>query len=997
MTRKISKRATAKDDKSLRAIATVPEPRGEEKQDVLVVAVGASAGGLEAFTDLLSHLPADTGLAFVLIQHLDPKHESILTELISHSTKMRVLEVKNGMAVEPDHVYVIPPNTTMTIRDHTLQLTAREDTRGQHMAVDIFMRALAEAQGARSIGIILSGSGTDGSLGLAEIQAQGGVTFAQDETSAKQDGMPRSAIASGCVDFVLPPVDIARELTRIALHPYVARPQKDEAADIVPAQHAALNTIFQMIRKSTGVDFSHYRDSTIRRRIQRRMIVYKIDSLPRYVKYVQENPAELKALYQDMLINVTSFFRSPSMFEALKKKILPAIVKNRSGNAPLRVWAPGCSSGEETYSLAITLLEFLGDKASSQPVQIFGTDVSETSINKARNGLYPENIQGDVSPERLRRFFVKTEHGYRINKNIRDMCIFAKHNLLADPPFSQMNLICCRNLLIYLEAPLQKSVMSLFHYALKPEGFLVLGSAEGVGMMTNLFTLEDRTNKIFMKRSTAARPAMAFSMLRQAQNDEPGGRPHVAARGDQQLSAADAQKEFDRRLLQQFTPAAVFVDEGLEVVHSRGDVDRYLKLSPGRASLSILKMAREGLGLDLRNAIMRAKKENVTVRREHVQVKSDHSTRDVNFEVIPLRVPNTRAPYLMIVFEEAGAEEKPRAGKRAATATAKESSSKQVSKLEQELAATTEYLNTVIENQEASNEELQSANEEILSSNEELQSTNEELETAKEELQSVNEELTTVNDELRNRNQEITLANNDLMNLLNSIDVPVVMLGGDLAIRRFTPEAQRILGLIPGDIGRPFNTVNAGVETADLHKLVIQVMSDFIPIERQVRVRSGKSYFLRITPYRTQENRVEGVVLTLTLALTDEQRGEATVAQHPSEFMLVLDPGLHIKAATPSFYRTFQVSPESVQNHPIHRLNHVIADNPGLQQALQKAEHTSEHIAPFMVELKTDGERRKFECRLERVALPGGGNMITLSLLAPFTDQQRLEASTSKT
>jgi two-component system CheB/CheR fusion protein len=995
---KLANKAKAKADRSLRSIATIPESKDEDRDDVIVVAVGASAGGLEAFTDLLTHLPVDTGMAFVFVQHLDPKHESMLTELISRSTKMRVLEVKNGMRVEPDHVYVIPPNTTMSIHDHTLGLTAREETRGQHMAVDIFMRALAEAQEPRSIGVILSGSGTDGTLGLGEIQAQGGVTFAQDETSAKHDGMPRSAIAAGCVDFVLPPAEIARELTRIARHPHVARPRKDAAADLVPMQHAGLNTIFQLIRKNNGVDFSHYRDTTIRRRIQRRMIVHRIDTLPRYVNYVQHNPAELKALFQDMLINVTSFFRGASMFQALKKNILPAIVKSRPANTPLRVWAPGCSSGEETYSLAITFLEFLGDRGVSQAVQIFGSDVNEASINKARNGLYPENIQGDVSPERLRRFFVKTEHGYRINKNVRDMCIFAQHNLLADPPFSQMDLICCRNLLIYLEAPLQMNVISLFHYALKPQGFLVLGNAEGVGLMTSLFTLEDRANKIFMKRSTATRPAMAFSMLRHAEQDEPGGRAHVAGGGDAQLPAAEAQKEFDRRLLQQFTPAAVFIDEGLEVVHSRGDVDRYLRLSSGRATLSILKMAREGLGLELRNAIERAKKENVTVRREHVQVKSNHAARDVTFEVIPLRVANTRDPYLMIVFEEASAEAKARAGKRGATTMRTGSASKQAQKLEQELAATTEYLHTLIENHEATNEELQSANEEILSSNEELQSTNEELETTKEELQSVNEELTTVNDELRNRNQEITLANNDLMNLLMSIDVPVVMLGSDLAIRRFTPEAQRILGLIPGDVGRPFDNVNAGVETADLHKLVVQVMSDFIPIERQVRVRSGKSYFLRITPYRTHENKVEGAVLTLTLALTDTQRGEAAAAAHPSEFMLVLDPELHIKAATPSFYRVFQVSPESVQNRPIQGLNHVLGDNPALQEALRKAEHTGENIAPFTVELKTgEGNRRRFECRLERVSLPGGGNMITLSLLAPFTDQQRREASTAKT
>jgi two-component system CheB/CheR fusion protein len=985
-----SRKARAKDSESLKSIAATPqsEPKEKEKENIVVVAIGASAGGLEAFTELLSHLPPNTGMAFVLVQHLDPKHESMLTELISRSTRMPVQEVKNGMGIEPDHVYVIPPNATMTIHDHTLRLTAREETRGQHMAVDSFMRALAEAQGHNAIGVILSGSGTDGTLGLAEIQAQGGVTFAQDETTARHDGMPRSAIAAGRVDFVLPPSEIARELTRIASHPYIARASRDEATDPVPEQHVGLNTIFQLIRKSTGVDFTHYRHTTIRRRVQRRMIVHKIDALPRYVKYVQQNPAELKALFQDMLINVTSFFRNPSVFEGLKKRVFPAILKKHPGNAPIRIWAPACSSGEETYSLAIALLEFLGDTGSPLHVQIFGSDVSETSINKARSGLYPENIQGDVSPDRLRRFFLKVEGGYHINKNVRDLCIFAQQNLLVDPPFSQMDLICCRNLLIYLEAPLQKNVISLFHYALKPDGFLVLGTAESVGTLGNLFSLEDRANKVYAKRSTAMRPSVAFSMGRLPEKIEPGARPHLVGRKEPSWNAAEAQKEFDRRLLQQFAPAAVFVDEALEVVHSRGNVDRYLKLSSGRATLSILKMAREGLSLELRNAIARARKENVTVRREHVELKTDHSVRNVTFEVIPLRIANTHEPYLMVVFEQAGAEQRRPLGKRGVAPIRKDTSSKRLLKLEQELAATTEYLHTVIENQEATNEELQSANEEILSSNEELQSTNEELETAKEELQSSNEELTTVNDELRSRNLEITHANNDLLNLLASSDVAVIMLGSDLVIRRFTPEAQQILGLIPGDVGRPFDNINAGLNIPNLHDLISNVISDFIPFEREVRVRSGKTYILRATPYRTGENRVQGAVITL-IGLPETLR-EAKAG----EFVLVLDPALRVKAASPSFYRAFQLSPESVQNRPLDRLNHFVSGNPELQKALQTAQQTSETIPPFTIELRMDGDaRKKFECRLERILLDGGANVITLTLHTPPPAQKSAQTN----
>ena len=495
------------------------EERPAQPDDVPVVAIGASAGGLEAFTELLSHLPCDTGMGFVLVQHLDPKHESMLTELISRSTTMPVVEVQDGMKVQANHVYVIPPNATMTIQDHTLHLTARE-ARGQHLAVDFFMRALAESQGTNSIGVVLSGAGSDGSLGLAEIQAQGGVTFAQDETTARYDGMPRSAIALGCVDFVLPPAEIARELARIAHHPYVA-PRK-AAAVLVPEQDSSLNTIFQLIRKSTGVDFTHYRHTTIRRRIQRRMIVHKIDSLPRYVKYVQQNPAELKALYQDMLINVTSFFRNPALFDTLESRIFPAILKHHSEAEPIRIWVPGCSSGEEAYSVAIALLEFLGDRgAVGVPLQIFGSDVSERSIDKARNGLYPENIQGDVAPDRLRRFFLKVEGGYRINKNVRDICIFAQHNLLVDPPFSKMDLITCRNVLISFRVPAAKKRHLPFSLRAQASGISRAGNNESVGTLGNLFALDDRTNKIYSKRSTAIRQPVAFSARRQFSRGEP--------------------------------------------------------------------------------------------------------------------------------------------------------------------------------------------------------------------------------------------------------------------------------------------------------------------------------------------------------------------------------------------------------------------------------------------------------------------------------------------
>jgi len=841
----------------------------ERKNDLLIAAVGASAGGIEAFTELVSNLPTDTGMAFVLVQHLDPEHHSMLTELLSKKTAMRVKEVTNGMTVEPNHVYVIPPNATMSISNHTLQLAPRGDSRALHMSIDHFMRALAEEQGNRAIGVILSGSGTDGTAGLAEIQAHGGVTFAQDEATAKYDSMPRSAVAAGCVDYILPPKNIARELARIARHPYLVR---DQGPELAPAENTGLSLVFQLLRKTTGVDFTHYRQTTILRRIQRRMVVHKMEKIDEYVKYLQSNPTEIKALYQDMLINVTSFFRNPKMFEALKAHVFPAIAKTRPPEGSLRIWTPGCASGEETYSVAIALLESLGDKASHTHIQFFGTDISEISIGKARSGVYPENIQGDVSPERLRRFFTKVEGGYRISKTIRDMCIFAQHNVLNDPPFSQMDLICCRNLLIYLEPVLQNKVISLFHYATRPGGHLVLGTSEGTGTSTNLFSTEDRTHKIFLKKSTGVRQPVTFSLATPGERHEYGAFRVPSKQPDTSWNYFEAQKEFDRRLLSQYSPATVFINEDLEIIHTRGAVNRYLKLAPGRASLSILKMAREGLLLDLRNALTKAKKDNVTVRKQNIQIRNANGNgngapdaiRVINFEVAPIHMGNLKELYFMIVFEETIAPPRPRAVKPTKHAREAESAvSGRIAKLEQELAATKEYLQSVIETQEATNEELQSANEEILSSNEELQSTNEELETAKEELQSANEELSTVNDELRSRNQEVTQINNDLTNLFASIDFAVVIVGSDLCIRRFTPQAQKFLGLIPADVGRPLTNINPTIEIPELQSLVLQVMSTLRPVDRQISDRQGARYQLRILPYRTIENKIDGAIITI--------------------------------------------------------------------------------------------------------------------------------------
>ncbi len=847
----------------------------ENEKGTTVVAIGASAGGIEAVTELINGLPADTGMAFVLVQHLDPKHHSILTELLARKTPMTVTEVSEGLPVKPNHVYVIPPNATMSLSGDTLHLAPREESHGKHMPVDHFMRSLAEQKGNRGIGVILSGTGTDGTLGMAEIQAHGGVTFAQDQASAKYDGMPRSAVVAGYVDSVLPPKGIANELARIARHPYVARDPLPQTVEPEPAPSTGLNSMFRVLRRVTGVDFTHYRQTTTLRRIQRRMVVHKIDNIDEYAAFVQEHPAEVKSLYQDMLINVTSFFRTPSVFEALKLVVFPSVQKSLPREGGFRIWTPGCASGEETYSLAITLLGFLADDVSRVPIQFFGTDISDLSVAKARNGVYPENIQGDVSQERLRRFFTKIEGGYRVSKTIRDMCIFAQHNVLNDPPFSRMDLICCRNLLIYLEPVLQSKVLSLFHYALRPGGFLVLGSSEGLGASTGLFSVEDRAHKIFLKKAGMVRQEIAVSLDSLAEHRDYGPVRIPATRPQSIGNLVEAQKEFDRRLLTQYAPATVFTNEDLEILHTRGDVNRYLKLAPGRASLNLLKMALEGLLVELRNAIARAKKANTPVAKRNVRIKNNgngngaesspaDSTRLINLDLMPFTLGTGDERYFMIVFQEAPPEllREP-STRRAPVKRETASVLKRTAKLEQELAATKEYLQSVIETQEATNEELQSANEEILSSNEELQSTNEEMETAKEELQSANEELTTVNDELRSRNLEISQINNDLINLLSSTDIAVIMIGSDLTVRRFTPKAQKFLGLIPGDIGRPLSNINPTIEIADLQSMVSQVLADVRPLERELIDRHGVHYQFKILPYRTLENKIDGAVITI--------------------------------------------------------------------------------------------------------------------------------------
>src|SRR5713101_1397966 len=696
-----------------RPVQQRPEPQPPRRALFPIVGVGASAGGLEAFTQLLQALGAGTEMAYVLVQHLDPSHESVLTGLLAKATEMPVRQVTDAMPVEPNRVYVIPPNVDMVISQGILRLTPRTETRGHHMPIDRFLRSLAEDQRSNAIGVILSGTASDGTLGLGAIKAEGGITFAQDEESAKFDGMPQSAVAAGCVDFVFSPDAIGRELARIRAHPYLAPSSPAGTAELVHDGDPQLKKILQLLRTATRVDFSDYKPATVKRRILRRMALHKVEKLKGYVQFLRHHPAEVEALYEDILIKVTSFFRDPDAFEALKTEVFPGILKHRTPEEPIRVWVPGCSTGEETYSQAIALLEFLGNRRADIPIQLFGTDLGQGSIEKARAGTYPQSIVADVSPERLRRFFVKVEGGYRINKTIRDICVFARQNLLQDPPFSRIDVISCRNVLIYLGPVLQKRIMPIFHYALKPRGFLMLGGAEGIlGTASNLFELMDRKHKIYCRKSIASGLHLDFAASRySSEAGNISGKEAPQREGSVHL--LDLHKEADRILLTKYAPVAVVINDDMEVLESRGHVGLYLELAPGRASFNVLKMAREGLLFDLQAAINEAKKEkeSVPVRKENIQIERNGELKDVNLEITAFKVTSNGGRHFLIMFEDA----RPAGGTNAAETGAgetkpskggKEKRSDQSSHLKKELAATKRYLHSIVEDKEASNEEL---------------------------------------------------------------------------------------------------------------------------------------------------------------------------------------------------------------------------------------------------------------------------------------------------
>ncbi|MDQ3076008.1 MAG: PAS domain S-box protein [bacterium] len=821
----------------------------ESPQKFPIAGIGASAGGLETFSELLLNLPKDTGIAYVFICHLSPEHKSIMSDLLAKKTPMLVHEAKNNTIALPNNVYVIPPNKYMTIKEGRLKLAPRTFFSGVNMPIDYFFRSLAEDQKDKCIGIVLSGTATDGALGLQEIRKVNGITFVQEPKSAQHASMPIAAIATGPVDYILPPDGIALELIRISKHPHTKAElgymSEDRAVPVMlEKDETALMDIFSILHSATGVDFQNYKKTTLLRRLSRRTTLLKKDTFRDYVDYLKENRGEVVSLYQDLLISVTKFFRDPSVFVELKKKVFPALVKDRTENDPIRIWVAGCSGGEETYSIAMCLVEYLEENNLSFPIQVLATDLSEKEIARARAGIYIENIALDVSPERLARFFVKENINYQIQKRIRDMCVFAKHDLTSNPPFSGMDLISCRNVLIYMEQILQNKIMPLFHFSLKTHGYIVLGASETIGRFTHLFSPLDNKHKIYAKKATSRK--MNFQFI-SPNFEQVGNTPTVMDRARANKLTREATFDIhtisDRLLLASFVPASVLVNEDMEILQFRGQTELFLQPASGAATFNLLKMAKEGLKFPLQSTIAKAKKMGGVTTRQEIVIVDKGRTQTVNIEIIPVKVSNTKERYFLVLFKTAmlGDESAQPTNSKTSEKISKKASKnglenheplmRELAQVRQELETTKEYLQMATEEREATNEELKASNEEIQSSNEELQSTNEEIQTAKEELQSTNEELTTLNHELQTRNIELADSIDYAESVIATVREPILILCSDLRIKSTNSSFYKMFGLSKEQTeGSLFYELNEGSwNIPGLRRL----LEEILPLDKQ--------------------------------------------------------------------------------------------------------------------------------------------------------------------
>jgi two-component system CheB/CheR fusion protein len=940
-----------------------------------IVGVGASAGGLEAFTEFLRHLPNDTGLAFVLIQHLDPTHDSHLSELLSTATSMPVREVQGAVRAEANHVYLISPQWNLGVADGMLQLVPRAEA-GRNLPIDSFLVALAAARGAEALGVVLSGMGTDGTLGLRAIKTAGGVTYAQDKATAKFDGMPESAIGAGVVDFVLAPAAIARKLGEHAREPANA----DETRKLADAP---LQKVLRLVRGATGVDFAGYKHSTIERRIKRRMSIRGFATLQDYIQELERTHEEVHALCENCLITVTAFFREAAVCEELSATVFPALMEKRAAKEPIRIWVPGCSTGEEAYSIAICLIEFLEEQGVTLPFEIFATDISEPAIEQARAGIYSDAALAQVSPQRLARFFTGSERGYQIARSVRDTCIFASHNVTQDPPFSKLDLISCCNLLIYLGAELQRKVLSTLRYALKPGGFLVLGPSESVGTLSDSFLQLENTHRIYRLHTATGSSAPLLGHAR-----HPESRPDFKQKKAAGQVVVDLQREADRLVLAEHGPAGAVVDEQLNIVQVRGHTAPYLELSPGEPTHNLLKLAREGLISGLGRTIQAARQTNAPAKELGFRFGQAGEVENVLIKVIPFSASvDVKERHFLVLFEE------PEPVTEVVKADVPPTVDAQGARLRGELAATKEFLQSIVDEKAITLEELKAANEEA-------QAGNEELETAQEELESANEELHTLNENLKISNLEISQVNRDLTNLLESISIPLVMVGRDLRIRRFTRAMEPMLNLIPSDVGRSITDLQAQMELPDLRRLLLDAMEGGSRKPRNIRDSHGRWFSLRIFPSSGADGKTDGAVLML-IDIDAAKRGldfAEAIVETVREPLVILNQNLEVIKANKSFYEAFQARREDTETRLIYDLGNGQWNIPKLRELLENILPTHSTFRGFEVTHDFQHVGRKVMLlNASEIFNPNAQSRTILLAIEDVTDRKQAEEALRRT
>jgi len=914
-----------------------PDANGPAKKPFPIVGIGASAGGLEALETFFDHLPPAPGMAIVIIQHLSPKHKSIMGQILQRHTSLPVTEVADGLEVAPDTVYFNSPGREVAIFNGKLHLMEPRTDQVVRLPIDYFFHSLAEDLGERAICIVLSGTGSDGTLGVQAVKGAGGLTLAQEERQAQYPFMPRSAILTGMVDHVLPAEEMAAELVRYVQHPYLEAPPRT-----IPAAkqfEIFAEKILLLIRTTTRHDFSGYKQNTIRRRIERRMALHQLTRIADYHRYLQENPEEVPALFRDMLITVTSFFRDPEAFKILSDRVIPEIMAGKETGGAIRVWVPGCASGEEAISLAILLAEARERMGKAVSIQVFATDIDSEAIARARQTEYPESIAADVSPERLKLFFIKKDNAYKVKQEIREMVVFAVQNLISEPPFSKLDLISCRNVLIYLGAELQKKVIPLFHFVLNQEGHLFLGSSESVGGFADLFRPLDTKWKIYRRKDLGLGQRTDYPP--QFALEGQLATPRLIRRPGQ--AESPVQEVLGKIILDRYAPPCVLINDNYDILHFQGATDRFLAPPVGEPSYNLLKMAREGLRHKLAPLLRQAVKEKTAITASGLHLLSPEGPKTVDLTVQPLEA--AMGPNLFLVVFEDRTPARAAPGKKPWKPPPAAEADTSLQALEQELQAIKEANQANIEELEAANEELRTTSEEIQSTNEELQSTNEEMETSKEELQSLNEELMTVNAELQNKVEELTAINNDIDNLLAGTEVGTIFLDLRLNIKRFTPFVTRLFNLIPTDLDRSLMDITSRIKYDHLEQDAQEVLATLQTKEMEIETREGGWFTMRMMPYRTRENVIDGVVLTFTDITRLKHLGDKLqkalnyaqgIVETVREPLLVLDGDLKMQSASRSFYQTFKTTPPETVGRLIYDLGNAQWDIPRLRELLEE-------------------------------------------------------------